>query len=85
MTYEHRLTSKSQVTIPKDVRKALGIEPGGLVRFEIDGGRVSLSPGDHGALRAGKFDAAVKKWAGRFATGRSTDDQMRELRGDRDL
>jgi AbrB family looped-hinge helix DNA binding protein len=43
MAYESRLTSKSQVTVPKDVRQALGVEPGGKVRFELGAdGRVTL-------------------------------------------
>lgn len=32
-----RVTSKGQVTIPLDVRRALGIQPGSEVRFEVDG------------------------------------------------
>jgi len=36
-----RVTTKGQVTIPKDVREALGIEPGDRVDFEeTDGGYV---------------------------------------------
>lgn len=31
-----RVTQKGQVTIPQDVRKALGIEAGADVRFELD-------------------------------------------------
>lgn len=31
-----RITQKGQVTIPLHVRKALGIEPGTDVRFELD-------------------------------------------------
>lgn len=47
MHYEHNLTSKSQVTIPKDVRAALGVEPGGRVRFEVhDNGSVTLEKAD---------------------------------------
>jgi AbrB family looped-hinge helix DNA binding protein len=44
MAHESRLTSKSQVTVPKDVREALGVGPGGKVRFEVDdNGRVTLA------------------------------------------
>lgn len=32
-----RVTSKGQVTIPLPIRRALGIEPGSDVRFELDG------------------------------------------------
>jgi antitoxin PrlF len=31
-----RVTSKGQVTIPRDVRKRLGITPGSEVDFELD-------------------------------------------------
>ncbi|MCC6827733.1 MAG: AbrB/MazE/SpoVT family DNA-binding domain-containing protein [Novosphingobium sp.] len=36
MKHESNLTSKGQVTIPKDIRDALGLLPGKPVRFEID-------------------------------------------------
>ncbi len=36
MTYQSNMTSKGQVTVPKDIRDALGLEPGQAVEFEID-------------------------------------------------
>lgn len=55
MKHVRNITSKGQVTIPKDIRKALGIEPGGQVRFEIDGtGEVRLRKPDEDAERARK-------------------------------
>jgi len=39
-----RLTSKCQVTVPKEVRKALRLSPGNLVHFAIEGGKAFLSP-----------------------------------------
>jgi AbrB family looped-hinge helix DNA binding protein len=58
MAYESRLTSKSQVTVPKDVREALGVGPGEKVRFEVGiDGRVTLVRVDEDqALQARKAD-----------------------------
>ncbi len=46
-----RVTQKGQVTIPLEVRRALGIQPGTEVRFELDvsGARLVL---DHGQAAA---------------------------------
>ena len=37
------VTSKGQVTIPKRVRKALGIAPGTKVEFDVEGGGARLT------------------------------------------
>ena len=37
-----RVTIKGQVTIPKEIREALGIEPGDAVVFLLDGERALL-------------------------------------------
>lgn len=88
MGYEHNLTSKSQVTIPKDVRQALGIAPGGRVRFEIgDQGCVTLTGVDdaqgHQARRK-RIRAALHAVKGKYPNpdGMTTDEYMRWLRGD---
>jgi AbrB family looped-hinge helix DNA binding protein len=41
-----RVTQKGQVTIPLEVRRALGIHPGSDVRFEVDaqGARMLVDP-----------------------------------------
>lgn len=38
-----RLTSKGQVTIPKSVRRALGLQEGDSVVFRVEGGRAVLA------------------------------------------
>ncbi|MAG16064.1 AbrB family transcriptional regulator [Candidatus Woesearchaeota archaeon] len=65
------LTQKSQVTIPKQFRTALGVKPGDEVDFEMEHGKVVL-------LKKPKklpFD----KWKGRLGRFK-TDDIMKELR-----
>jgi AbrB family looped-hinge helix DNA binding protein len=39
-----KLTSKGQITVPRDVRRLLGVEPGDRLRFESDGGEVKIRP-----------------------------------------
>jgi AbrB family looped-hinge helix DNA binding protein len=39
-----RVTQKGQVTIPLEVRRALGISPGTEVRFELGDGTARLVP-----------------------------------------
>lgn len=65
------LTQKGQVTIPKEVRAALGIRPGDEVDFDIDNSKVIVSK---------KFKKLpLEKWMGYL--GRSkTDKLMEEIR-----
>jgi AbrB family looped-hinge helix DNA binding protein len=37
-----RVTSKGQITMPQDVRKQLGIEPGTDVEFVQENGKITL-------------------------------------------
>ncbi|OJT97580.1 AbrB/MazE/SpoVT family DNA-binding domain-containing protein [Metarhizobium album] len=39
-----RVTSKGQVTIPRDLRELVGIAPNSEVVFSIDGGRLVVEP-----------------------------------------
>ena len=42
---EAKMTSKGQITVPKDVRLKLGLKPGDRVRFLVEAdGRVRLLP-----------------------------------------
>jgi AbrB family looped-hinge helix DNA binding protein len=65
-----RVTSKGQVTIPKRLRKRLGIEPGQAVDFELaPDGRVILVKAD---ARPSHFEAL----RGRAGEGLTTDQIM---------
>ena len=50
MTYA-RLTSKGQVTVPKEVRAQLHLEPGDVLSYEVQGEEVRVR-------KVGRFDAA---------------------------
>ena len=42
---EAKMTSKGQITVPRDVRQKLGLKPGDRVRFLLEAdGRVRLMP-----------------------------------------
>jgi AbrB family looped-hinge helix DNA binding protein len=72
------VTSKGQVTIPKEVRDLLGIGPGSLIDFERahDGRIVLVRVGNK--PRSGRF-AGLRGQAGK---GLSTDEIMAMTRGE---
>jgi antitoxin PrlF len=81
------MTSKGQILIPKAIRDAAGLVPGHPYKVSLDDeGRVLVAPlGDRpeDVERRRKAQArAIETIAGRFDFGGSTDEVMRELRGD---
>ena len=46
-----RLSAKGQVTIPKELRESIGLQPGDMVGYEVKNGVISLT-------RIEPFDAA---------------------------
>ena len=72
-----RVTSKGQITLPKEVRDRLGIHPGSEVEFEIEDGRAIM----HKRVS----EEAIERWQGylkgKLRTDR-TDELMDELRGE---
>lgn len=85
-----KLTSKGQVTIPKRIRDALGIEPGSKVEFGMeDPGRAFVRPADEGLARKktkkkkSDFEKRLEKVRKNFDIGGlTTDEYMRLMRGD---
>ena len=81
------MTSKGQILIPKAIRDAAGLAPGHPYKVELDDeGRVIVlplggAPEDVAARRQAQA-RAIDAGAGRFAFGGSTDEAMRDLRGD---
>lgn len=70
-----KVTSKGQITIPKEVREKLGVHPGEDVGFEERDNVLIISK----VVTRSPFD----KWAGRLKhlEGRRSDDLVREARG----
>jgi len=74
-----RVTSKGQVTIPQDVRRRLGVEPGSEVDFEVDddGVRLVRRPESDGAALVARMRGRQRR---RFSM--TTDEIMALTRGD---
>jgi AbrB family looped-hinge helix DNA binding protein len=70
-----KVTSKGQVTIPKEVREKLGVHPGEEVGFEERDNLLVISK----VVTKSHFD----KWVGRLKhlEGQRSDDLVREARG----
>jgi len=70
-----RVTSKGQVTIPKEVRERLGVHPGENVGFEEKDGQLVVSK----VVTKSPFD----KWVGKLKhlKGQRSDDLVKEARG----
>lgn len=88
MGIQHRLTSKSQVTVPKDVRLSLGVKPGDSIEFiRDDDGRISIVKGEEPKdetreQRRARIRAAIESVRGSIDLGGlTTDEYMREIRG----
>jgi AbrB family looped-hinge helix DNA binding protein len=70
-----KVTSKGQVTIPKEIREKLGVHPGEDVGFEERDNLLVISK----VVTKSHFD----KWVGRLKhlEGQRSDDLVREARG----
>jgi AbrB family looped-hinge helix DNA binding protein len=44
MSGKAKITSKGQITVPREVRHALGVKPGDSLVFELDGDEVCVRP-----------------------------------------
>ena len=73
-----RITSKGQVTIPKDIRKAMGFLPDTEVEFVVNGGRVVLRKQ---ARHGGRGDRLIAALRGRGTVRLTTDQIMALTRG----
>jgi len=74
-----RVTSKGQVTIPRDVRQRLGIFPQSEVEFVVEGNTVVLRTVTGESSRGKKLIEAMR---GRATIRMTTDEIMALTRGD---
>jgi AbrB family looped-hinge helix DNA binding protein len=74
-----RITSKGQVTIPQQVRRELGLEPGDEVEIVVDAGAARIIP-THGPV--GRGQRIVEALLGKGDVALSTDEIMALTRGD---
>lgn len=44
MNNSSTISSKGQITVPQEIRKRLGLEPGDRVEFVVEGGRTFVRP-----------------------------------------
>lgn len=82
-----RMTSKGQVLIPKAVRDVIGLAPNDSYKVMVnDQNQAVIAPIGYGPedaeLRRERMIAGLNKLRGTGQDGRSTDEIMREIRGD---
>ena len=76
-----RITSKGQVTIPKQIRDALGMLPGTEVEFVRDGEKIEVRKLSGGRSRGDEIVEHLRK-AGGGDIPMSTEEIMRLTRGE---
>lgn len=74
-----RVTTKGQVTIPKEIREALGIEPGDEVAFEETEVGYTIRKE---APTTAEGDDPFTKYRGSAASDETMPERMRRLRGE---
>jgi antitoxin PrlF len=55
MTNSSTISSKGQITVPQEIRKRLGLEPGDRVEFVVEEGRTVIRPARSEANPFDKF------------------------------
>jgi AbrB family looped-hinge helix DNA binding protein len=78
-TKQMRITTKGQVTIPRDVREKMGLLPHSEVEFVVEGNVVMIRKVEGKENRGRKI---VERMRGRATVRMSTDEIMALTRGD---
>ncbi len=77
-----KITSKGQVTIPKEIRERLGLLPHTEVEWEVDGDTARLRKADPAAGASPRGRQTVAALRGTARMGMSTDEIMTLTRGE---
>ena len=78
-----RITSKGQVTIPREIRDRAGLMPGTDVEFEIEGGVVRLVKAKRDGRRKSRGETIVDSLRGGGNFKMTTDEIVALMRGPR--
>lgn len=79
----YALTSKRQVTIPLQICNQLGIGPGREIDYDtLADGRIVIVPVPQ---QKTSFEAALEKWRGTGVLKMTTEEIMRETRGEESM
>lgn len=78
MRRQAKLTSKGQITIPRDIRRVLQLHKGDVVIFETDGDGVRLRTDQQSVFA--RYNGAWREGNGQ--TLEEVLEEIRELRGD---
>jgi antitoxin PrlF len=68
-----RITSKGQVTIPKELREKFGFDPGDEIQFTVLDGRL--------VVRKKSLKSLLEKWVGALKIDSDVDTFIDDLRG----
>ncbi len=74
-----KVTTNGRVTIPHDIRKQLGIQPGAEVEFRVEGSVVKMTPVRKARLHGRRI---VEHLRGRGTVRLTTDEIMALTRGE---
>lgn len=78
MHQSSKISSKGQVTVPREIRKRLGVKTGDRVEFVLDDGKISIRP-------AGNAENPFAKYAGAlpaFSSAREINAWIKTLRNE---
>ena len=74
MAVEAKVSRKWQVVIPKEIRERLVLKPGDRISFEVSGSKTTIRK---------EVDSPFDRYFGFLGKGVTTDEIVKEMRGDR--